>query len=803
MFSNNLIAGAAGQSTGFYPVSIDQSLRFNDDDSAYLDRSVATSGDLRKWTVSCWVKRGALGGSVDRYLFTETNEDGSGANIKYTIMRFTTADKLELADRWGSSPGDEKITTTAVFRDPSAWYHVVFVRDSDNATAADRAIIYVNGVRQEVTGSFTQSKDSSWNKQTTAAYGQEVSGRFRFAGSWYYGSDFYLAEVHSIDGTAYTADDFGELKNGVWVAKTPSVTYGTNGFYLDFATSGDGTTEDVSGNGNNWTENNITASDVVLDSPTDNFATFNPLHGGNGCTLSDGNLKVVTPDNKSVGTTAALTSGKWYAEATINAANYSSVGICRDDEVFGTNLNASGEAWMYSYVGTVYKKSSSDTTPASYTTNDVISFYLDLDNNKLYIYKNNSGITTSEGTHSVGSTGISIDSGYGYYFCTTANGNNGENTWNFGQQDYTYTPADAGYLALSTANLPDPVIDPAQDASPSDYFNTVLWTGTGNVGTRAISGVGFQPDFVWYKGRSYGGSHQLHDVARGAGTKLFSNLNYAETSSNVYGTLTSFDSDGFTGTQGSSDFQEFNNSGSTFVAWNWKANGSGVSNEVGGTSSIVSVNTEAGISVVSYTGAGASTIGHGLGAVPEMIIVKRRNTTENWGVYHQAMGATNALYLDGTNAPDTSSVYWNNTAPTTDVFSVGAWGGSGASGGTFIAYCFAPIDGFSRFDSYVGNGSTDGTFVYTGFRPAFIMTKRLDSTGTWYMNDSARSPSNPTSSFGANLYADLSNTEGGNGMDILSNGFKLRNTDSSQNASGGTYIYMAFAENPFKYSNAR
>jgi hypothetical protein len=360
------------------------------------------------------------------------------------------------------------------------------------------------------------------------------------------------------------------------------------------------------------------------------------------------------------------------------------------------------------------------------------------------------------------------------------------------------------YKSLSTANLPDPVIDPAQGSSPEDYFNTVLYTGDGvaiGSGGQSITGVGFEPDWVWIKERSSTSGHSLFDQIRGATNYLGSHTTAAENTSTEQ--LASFDADGFTvGSSGG-----VNQDTQTYVAWNWKANGSGVSNTDGSITSQVSANTESGFSVCSYTGTGsAATFGHGLDSAPNMVIVKDRDSGTNfWVVGHSSLSFTsdNYLRLNGTGATEAGGgVAWNNTAPTSTTVSIGNSTVLNASGNDYIAYCFHSVEGFSKFGTYTGNGSTDGPFVYTGFRPAFVVMKATAGTESWNIVDDARNTYNGAKTL---LYPNLSNAEANatNGIDLISNGFKLRDAIGNYNSSGVTYIYMAFAENPFKYSNAR
>jgi hypothetical protein len=325
---------------------------------------------------------------------------------------------------------------------------------------------------------------------------------------------------------------------------------------------------------------------------------------------------------------------------------------------------------------------------------------------------------------------------------------------------------------------------------PTDYFNTVLWAGNSDT-TRNITGVGFQPDWVWVKNRSLASDHRVANAVRGANKGLVPNGTDAEDSSTT--AVKSFLSNGIqVGNE-----QSFNRNGDNHVGWFWKANGAGSSNTDGSITSTVSANTTAGFSIVTYSGnatAGA-TVGHGLGAVPKMLIVRKYNTTKDWNVYHNSIGATKGMYVNLTNAEQTHT-NWNNTTPTSTVFSIGSDDQVNGSSGNYIAYCFAEKKGYSKFGGYTGNGNADGVFVYTGFKPAFILARRTDATDNWVMYDNKRSGYNPQND---RLYPNGNFAEEGTTdkmFDMLSNGFKARATWSTINASGGSYIYMAFAEQP-------
>ena len=329
----------------------------------------------------------------------------------------------------------------------------------------------------------------------------------------------------------------------------------------------------------------------------------------------------------------------------------------------------------------------------------------------------------------------------------------------------------------------------------SEHFNTKLYTGTGS--TQSITGVGFQPDLVWVKDRDVTHWHTLTDIVRGTTKVVYTNSDTAEVT--LSNGITSFDSDGFT----TGNEVKTNNNGDAFVSWNWLANGSGSSNTDGSITSTVSANTTSGFSIVKYTGAGSNaTVGHGLGVTPAMIMIKATSYTQEWVVYHQSVGNTAAMVLHLTDAKNTSSTFWQNTTPSSSAFYIGVNDKHNKSGETFIAYCFAEKQGFSKFGSYTGNGSTDGAFIYTGFKPAFVIAKNTGVSANWVMFDNKRS--------GFNVDNDemSPNTNGVDNdgqtyqyVDLLSNGFKWREASNNKNTSGDNFMYMAFAEAPLVGTN--
>ena len=781
-------------SSGGY--EIDQSLRFNDDDSAYLSRTPASAGNRKTWTWSGWVKRGNIG--ITNVIFQQRDDYNNSPQFN---LQFKSDDTIRIIEQSGGA-NVGLYDTTAVFRDVSSWYHIVVAFDTTDSTEADRVKLYVNGTRITSFNSpdhWPLNYDSAVNTTVRALIGAQRPNASSTLNNYL---DCYLADVHFIDGQALDASYFGETDAdyGHWKPIKYTGTYGTNGFYLDFSNSSS-LGEDQSGNSNDWTSNNLAATDVMLDSPTNNFATLNPLAKDTGQVLSEGNLKLVdSASNGKVLSTIGVSSNKWYWEVYPVSSTKQMIGIALTTSSTSTYLGEGTDSWCWYEGNGGVKIHNGQTLYATFTNGNVIGVALDLDAGTLTFYKDGvsqgtafSSLPSGTYTPGLGYNGTMVANfGQDSSFAgnKTAQGNTDAN----GIGDFYYAPP-SGYLALCTQNLPEPTV------APADHFNTVLYTGNGT--GQSITGVGFQPDWVWIKSRSDVDNNIVQDAIRGATRQLFTNLTDAET--NYTNGVTSFDSDGFT--VATSNWS--NENGQTRVAWNWKANGTGVSNTDGTITSTVSANQDAGFSIVSYTGNGVSgsTIGHGLSQAPELLIVKQRNsvTGRHWMVYSEPVGNTKYLRLNDTSATLTASA-WYNTTPTSSVFYVDssdAVNGT-AQSNTYIAYCFHSVDSFSKVGSYTGNGSTDGPFVYTGFRPAFVMLKSANNALNWVIVDNKRDDYNmvyklllPDSS-GAEVTS-VSDWFG----DFTANGFKLRRASYYPNLSGDTVLYMAFAENPFKYANAR
>jgi hypothetical protein len=845
----------------FYNGVVATSVRIDKPSTAYLSKSVSTGDSRTQSTYAWWMKRASDSTAAGTSLPAEIFAFGaSGGGATQSSARITLeANKINVAQEDNNATTWEVITTQ-LLRDSTAWYHCVVVIDTTQSTAADRVKIYING--NKVTSFSTASYPSQNYISRFGLSGTNRIGVGDASGSPWSASYFngYFADMYYLDGVVVSdssdvISEFGEFKNGVWIAKEYTGSYGTNGFRFQFNQTGTGTGStttigaDTSGNDNHYTSSGIVASDCAMpDSPENGFATtlgslaepqdYQSYYKG---TYSEGNLKVTgSASGWSNGSSNfGMTSGKWYAECRINAkagTGYIRFGMrsrpARTYDEYFWNDDGSGQV-------------DAATTPYSsrvgtYGAGDILMIALDLENNALYFGKNGTwenSATTSEienGTTTnafVASTTIvptgDDNSGHAYFFYCQPHSTGSNITWNFGQDssfagletaqgnsdsgdgttDFYYTPPN-GFLANTTVNLPEPTISPAQSTQADDYFNTVLYTGNGfpTAGTQSITGVGFQPDWIWVKTRSIVARHSLVDSVRGVGKTLSSNSTEAE--STQTDSITAFGADGFTVGDNSESGSNVNVQNYTYVAWNWKAGGTAVSNTDGSITSSVSGNTDAGFSIVTYTGTGASaTVGHGLDADVAMLIIKKRSsggTARNWAVWHKALGGDNLLSLNTTGATASNPIYWGGGDHTTSVFEVNTSTTNNENTYDFVAYCFAEIEGYSKFGKYTGTGNSDGPFVFTGFRPAFVLFKNATTTATnWQINDSVRDTFNVVNKRLAPSTTDAESSSTYQFGDFLSNGFKIRETDDTWNRNGATYIYMAFAETPKKYSLGR
>ena len=801
---------------------IERSLRFNSSDSAKLSRTFGTNSSDTTKTLSFWMKRGSLG-TYQKPFATTT----SGYIESY--IRINNDDTLQFEDRDSSSGStDGRLVTNKVFRDTSAWYHIVLTIDTTNGTAGDRVRIYVNGVR-ETSFSSTTNPASSYAVQ----FFRSSADNFIGAGDVYF--DGYLAEIHFIDGTALDASSFGETNaaTGQWVPIEYTGAHGTNGFYLNFSDNSNTTAAtlgaDSSANSNNWTPTNfsIAASpdnDSVLDTPTNNYCTLDPIdmdgHTTTAASCSNGMLQTTTSDQSghhNFWATFGLTSGKWYCEGKIIGGSGAGANVQlrikdhgpldHDKDVSSWTGSATAPIPYKSYnylfqYGNLYHGNSTgnllDYLPDA-SVGDTFMVAFDLDAGKIWFGRNgtwgNNGSGTGDPAAGTYPAWDNINSATGQagavWTIGGADYGTGNVSFNFGQQGFVHTRP-TGFNDICTANLPEPSI-----LKPETYFKPLLYTGNAT-NDRTITGVGFEPDLVWIKDRdtaSNGGRHYIFDKLRQSGSESVLGMvfddNGPDNNMSDNGRFLGIRSDGF---EVSGSDVDTNANATKYISYNFKESAS------------------AGFDMVTYTGTGSSrTVSHNLGVAPEMMIIKNRSNNENWIVYHSGIASdahTDYIILN-TNGAAGDDTWLNDTAPTSSQWEYSGGGNSyNDNGDNYIAYLFTSVEGYSKVGTYYGNGNNDGTFVYCGFKPKFVMMKQSDGTGNWWLFDTARNPHNLVS---IALYVHLNNKEDDYAADVdnpkidcLSNGFKLRGSYASGfNGSDERHIFLAFAERPFKYANAR
>jgi hypothetical protein len=774
-----------GQKVGrFVPFTdngtIANSCMFDAASNVALTRTPSSASNRKTFTVSVWAKRGVLGDQSGSNTYGQRIFNAGTASAFFDL-KWSGSGDTEGANRlhireYSSSAEQIEYWTNRTFEDTSKWYHILLQVDTTQSTSTDRIKLYVDG--DQIT-SWYRSNAPSLNFDTLVN-STVLHNVGRFTGATTNNLDGYLAEFNLVDGSTVAPSTFGvtDTSTGRWIPKTLSgITYGTNGFRLKFQDSS-ALGDDTSGNGNDYASSNLASTDQTTDSPTQNFTTVDPSVNPGSDTISEGNLKTVGGSSTysyTVGTMRPK-SGKYYAEFKVisGGGNAPQIGIAGRYSTGSTNhLGYNPTTYSYYFGGQVYLGLSTNSPTAwgdAYTDNDTIGVALDLDNNKLYFAKNNTWQNSSDPTTGANAIGIipPENTKFGGYAFAVGNfeGAGGPTIeHNYGQRSFTYTPP-TGYVALQQDNLPETA--------------------------KGVTGM------AWIKNRAVA-NHSLQDSSRGSTKMLYPDLTLAEI--DVTQGVQRFLKGGCT----VGEDTLINTASNSYVSWNWVANsGSTSSNTDGSITSTVQANTTAGFSIVQYTGTGSNaTVGHGLSSAPEWFIVKELSNANSWIVSHKGLTsqATYSITLNNTNAESSSggTVYWNSTAPTSSVFSLATDTGVNGSSRNYVAYCWHGVDGFSKFGKYVGNGSTNGPFIYTGFQPAMVMVKSSSNSATnWEIRDNKRSSSGGTNPITQVLYPNLSSQEfTTDNCDFLSNGFKWRSSGGNRNESGYTYIYMAFAEHPF------
>ena len=804
---------------------IQRSLRFDNTNTGYLNRTAGTSTSQYKFTFSAWVKLGRTVEATTDYGELFNGYAGSNNNSGFGAIYFYNGG-LRFAG-WSTTYR----ATSRLFRDAGAWYHIVVAVDSTLGTADNRQKIYINGVEET---SFSTSNNLGQNDTFGIGNNSTVMqiGRDNSASSDR-SMDGYMAEINFIDGQQLDPSYFGftDPVTNIWMPKRYEGTYGTNGFHLDFSDNSSAAALgiDKSPNGNDFTPNNFSVAagagnDSLEDTPTNNFSTINPLAGYTTTfeVPTNGNLDFSLATNEFAFSTFEIpTSGKWYAEVLFTTVESGRFGITNQNIKNSVKWNGI-EYDVYLSGSIAIDNSVVQSSLGAIVDDDIGGIQVDRDAGTVVFTINGTAKGTAVNISSLAdSSQLVFVVGRG-----SSSGSAPVGSINYGQRPFSYLPT--GYKALCSANLPP--TSPSV-VRPKKHFDTLLWTGN-STNNRVITGLEFQPDLVWIKKRNVSiMSHYwvssvqtITTVSDGNGNNgtFVSGTNETDAEGQTTdGGFVSFNEDGFTLGKGDNDansdsaYQRNNANSANYVAWCWKAGGNSNTFNVDGKGyasasaagitdgsialTSASVNTEAGFSMVTYTGTNANgaTIAHGLGKVPKWYIVKRRNSSGAWMVYHEGIGNTHNFYLNTHEAAQDDDDFANDTSPTSSVFTLGISGFVNASGGTYVAYCWAEIPGYSKFGTYIANDAEDGPFVDCGFRPGWLVIKRVNGNG-FYLTDTKRLNGNSgrdnAAYFQANTSGQEETTEN---VDILSNGFKPRQASGYfNNAAGDSFVFMAFAEEP-------
>ena len=826
---SSLFGIAANGASSFYNGATSASMRFRRGigSNTEINRDPSSAGDRKKHTVSVWVKRSSVSDGSQVLL-------GGFASSYSDFLYFRSDDRLEYT--LGNA---YSVSTNMRFRDTANWYHIVTHFDVANSTTTDRLKFYVNGVEQTKTVTYG-SYPANTNYAFSNTVDQTIGGLTNFGG---YEFEGYLCDYHFIDGSLVSHNSFGEFKNGIWIPKivnTGAITYGTNGFRLEFkGTDTDGPSTSGSVNSNSVGASSVNSNhfhayntnqqyhSALPDNPENNFCTLNKnIASGqkSSATYSDGALKYTSTDayDTAIGT-MGVSSGKWYFETRLNSAGNQMVGLRASPHTQNTSFlgqtTANSGISYYRSNGNIYNEGSGQDTgfdPGS--SGDIIQVAFDADNGYVWFGVNG----TFYGTVDTSSNRFTLASYSSGEFIFPAFGYRDSMSINFGQDgtfggqitaggntdangigNFKYS-VPSGYLALCSANLPDTELSPNQLEQADDYFVTTTYSGDSNNNTQVSTG--FQPDWVWIKSRNEGssagsGEHMLYDTNRG----VQKDINTSDTGSeatNANG-LQEFGSTFFR----PGSLTRTNETGDTYVSWNWKLNGGTTSTDNNGSiASTVQTNSKVGISIATFTVStqGNFSFGHGLGSVPEMFWWNSRTSVQGWIVYHPkkttSVPGQPGIYLNSSLAGFTTGGNWITELSSTRIAITDGQVSSGSNRDD-VVYSFKSVEGFSKIGDYVGNASTDGTFIYTGFRPAWVILKRINAAGHWLIFDNKRDGYNPDA---AELKADDHAAEVEfDRVDFVSNGFKQKYNGTDNNGNGDTYVYMAFAEQPFKFSNAR
>jgi hypothetical protein len=795
----------ANPSSGFDTTLIGNSV-WLDGSADYLSLAFGAGGDQKEFTLSAWVQRNSIGSSGSVL--------GCGTGGRQTYMRFNSTDTFEFTDQDASV--NLKYITNALYRDVG-WYHILASIKTSESGASDRVKLYING--EEVT-SFSTETDPSLNLDLNWG----IDGDTHAVGAGYAGGisgplKGYIAQVaymngKSIQGGDYTVSSFLDTftfgtngsqfvpKKDSAIAALASTASGTS-FCLDFADSS-ALGNDISDEENDFTANSMAAANQSTNTPSKMYPIISYIDHSDDTlpTLSSGNLTSAGPGATRACMRVNLgipTTGKWYWEANWDSVASARVGFAESSSFLDNACGTTALSWGMQNDGKVVNNNSEGSALFTWATNDRIAMAYNADTSKFWFGRIASGADTvtwaSSGDPAADSneTVASVPS----KITPALDTNTGTVSLKFPSSSWNLASVPSGFGEITSADFTAP------DYQGIDYFNAVKYAGNGTAigsGGKANTGTGFQPDFVWIKNRDQSDSHALYDAVRGTTKQIESDNITAETTESEG--LTAFGSDGFT----TGNLDQVNTSSENFIAWQWLGANGTSTNEVGTLTSTVSVADADHFSVVSYTGSGANTtVGHGLGAAPEMVIIRELPGGDDWNVYHADAASSpggGSLRLDSTVAFVADATLYNSTVPSSTVISLGTSAETNQSSTAMIAYCFRSVDGVCKLGDYTGTGNANGPFIYTGFKPRFIIWKNVDAAKDWGIIDTATQPYNP-GTLSSVLFANLNNadgdgTQGASGtaynIDILAEGWKIRVGDSGPNGSGNSFIYLAMAD---------
>ena len=825
VFSNGLLFGASAEASagggGFDTALIPNSIQLNGTDERF-SRNTSGSPSTTKLIMACWFQLTKIPLSANQGLMFQGNASGSGSDQVGLFFSYDSA-QIEM-DLYFYCNG-KRATPSMAFRD-IGWYHILASYDLGQSGTA-KGKLFINGV--EIT-SYNQDLRASYGTSFNSTATQQVGG---MATAFFPG---YIAQPVMLDGQSVQAGD---------VAITDFVdafTFGTNGsqfvpkansdiaalattaggisFCLDFETTG-GTSEanlglDISDNSNNLTPANMAASNQSVNTPSKVYPTVNPITfiGSATSTLEEGNTKATVNDNGGIVISQPLPFyDLWYFEVNVtsNTGWYPGIGqqsaLGYNSTGAWNNTTAETHVWLSDHSGNLFNNNGTNSTyPVASPTTGRFAVAWDGDNRALYfgqisgstITWTNSGDPTSGSSKTGAAPGNWPTSGTDTLYFITLGGGTSVMEFDFVSGDWTgSTNRPAAAKELNSANLTAP------DFQGIDYFNAVLYTGNGTAigsGGKAVTGVGFKPDWTWIKNRDATDSHSLYDIVRGVTKQIETNTATVESTQSEG--LTTFGSDGFT----VGSLAQVNTNTENYVSWNWLgSNTTSTTSPAGSIASTSSVADAGHFSVVKYTGStgAARTVGHGLGGVAEAIIVHNLGTgSSNWPVLHKALGSVaggggNYILLNNASVDSANINYWNDTSPTDEVFTIGSGGTPDTNAAQdFIAYCFRSVPGVCKVGSYIANNSLDGPYLSFGFTPRYFLLKNIDGSNPWMVYDSARDTHNPTVRYlqPNDTAVDLDGA-GTRDIDLLADGVKLRENDSDINAaSGNEFIYIAMAD---------